>query len=169
MVKSEHAPTPLLGLWHNVSSSPVTLPAGPAKHNTHRWGCVHSHRGAGYQYIIHIHLMGHTPRLTHTHIQMGPLYHISGRAETPYTPVDALLLSCTVIRFPDSPPCVTSSFIFMRSALCQRPPLLGGGASDPEAGKTHTAQTRWPVNLSVVNITLFPTRENQRCLLLLLT
>lgn len=35
MMKREHAPTPLLGLWHNVCASPVTLPAGQAKHNTH--------------------------------------------------------------------------------------------------------------------------------------
>lgn len=70
--------------------------------------------GGDYEYIIHIHLMGHTLRPgEHAHIEIQPLYHISGGAVKSDIPIDALVLSCTVIRFPGSPQCVASSFIFM--------------------------------------------------------
>lgn len=80
MMKREHASTPLPGLWHNVCASPVTLPAGQAKHNTHRRDCMDYHGGAGYQYIIHIHLMGRTQTgrhtRTHTHPPIHPHTHL---------------------------------------------------------------------------------------------
>ena len=73
MMKREHAPTPLLGLWHNVCASPVTLPAGQAKHNTHRRDCMDYHRGLAINTLFisiwRDTLWGkaHTHPRTHTH------------------------------------------------------------------------------------------------------
>ena len=73
MMKREHAPTPLPGLWHNVCASPVAQPAGQAKHNTHRRDCMDYHRGMAINTLfISIWwdtLLGkHTHTHRHTHL-----------------------------------------------------------------------------------------------------
>lgn len=153
MMKREHAPTPLQGLWHNVCASPVTLPAGQAKHSAHRRDCMNYHRGLAIDTLFisiwwdPLRGTAHTP--THTFIQIQPLYHISGPAEKSYIPVDALVFSCTVIRFSSFPLCVTSSFIFMwvrslpkgSSDTCVCGCVCVNNMQDPEARKC-TQNTR---------------------------
>lgn len=104
MMKGEHAHTHLSRDCDIMCcASPVTLPAGQAKHNTHSWDCIDYHRGLAINTLFisiwrdtlwgeaNAHPLSHTHPRTHTHIQIQPLYHISGRHGKSYIPVDALV------------------------------------------------------------------------------
>lgn len=138
--------------------------------------------GVDYQYIIHIHQMGHTlgigtctPSHSHTDILIQPLYHITGRSGKSYIPVDALVFSCTVIRFPGSPLCVTPSFIFMYRVRSLPKGFSAGWVGvgvqrDPVAKKTlppqkntYTQPHKPSVNLSMKHILYVTYRTHEQC------
>lgn len=135
-------------------ASPVTLPAGQAKHNTHTdeivWTTTGGWLSIHYSYpsdgthceARHTLTPTHAHTNTHTYIQIQPLYHISGRAGKSYIPVYALVFSCTVIKFPRlSPVCYLLIHIHVESDLCQRALLQGGWMVVGGARKTHSKHT----------------------------
>ncbi len=137
-------------------ASPVTLPAGQAKNNTHRRDCVDYHRGLAINTLFisiwrdtlwgeadpHTHPHTHTHTHTHTYLNSATLsYQWQGWEVIHPRRCSGLFLHCHQIpRL--SPVCYLLIHIHVESDLRQRAPLQGGVGvcdvrQDPEARKTH--------------------------------
>lgn len=128
-------------------ASPVTLPAGQAKHNTHSSDCMDCHRGAGYQYIIHIHLRTHTHTHAATHIFKSSHFIISVAGLGSHTSRRCLGLFLHCHQIPSSPPvCYLLIHIHVESDPHQRAPLPVGGAERPSSKENTLKHKYTPSN-----------------------
>lgn len=92
-----------------------------------------------------------------SYIQIQPLYHISGRAEESYIPVDALVYSCIVIRFPRAPQCaaplihihVKSDFFCHRPPLCVQGRALGQHNRNTQTSNQHSPTLAFLIDVNV--------------------
>lgn len=142
-------------------ASPVTLPAGQAKHNTLRQNCMGYRRGLAMNTLF-ISIwrdtqVKHAGTRTHTYSNSATLSYQWQGWEVIHPPrCSGLFLHCHQISRV-SPVCYVLIHIHVESHLCQKAPLLGWGGGvvqeDPEARKTHLKHTSSiTVRLSMTHI-----------------